>query len=119
MEGPTTEGEITSRPLSAPSGSARLALTLPLDKIQSIRLASVLLESKYRICFPPAAEPVLEALAHFFSVSYEIGTAGAIALRDVSIHHGAVPESRIGRISRPLLYPQAAVDRCRTKWPSR
>lgn len=108
---------MTSRPFSVPPASAgRLALTLPLDKIQSIRLASVLLESEYEICFPLAAKSVLEALARYFPISYEIGTEGAVSLQDVAIAHGPVPESRIGRISRPLLYPQAAVARCRDKW---
>jgi len=93
-----------------------VAITLPLDKIQSIRLASVLLESEYDICFPASAEPVLEALSKYFAVSYRIGTQDAVPLKDVAIAHGPVPESRIGRISRPLLYPHAAVRRCRDKW---
>lgn len=103
--------------LDVPSDSAkRLALFLPLDKIQTIRLASVLMESEYEICFPLAAQSVLEALARYFSIAYRIGTEDAVPLRDVAIAHGPLPESRIGRLSRPLLYPQAVVSRCRDKW---
>src|SRR5437764_397086 len=102
--------------ISAARSKKRLAVMLPLDKIQSIRLASVLLESNFEICFPAEAEAVLEALSQYFRISYKIGTQDALPLNDVAIAHGSVPESRIGIISRPLLYPHAAVNRCRDKW---
>jgi hypothetical protein len=104
--------------LTGSPAQARLALELPWQFIQALRLAQALMESDYSVHVPDAEAWKLEYLRRFFSFSYRTGTDGVRKLEDIEVlHRSKEPRTRVGGIARPLIFPHAVVERCHTMWP--
>jgi hypothetical protein len=93
-----------------------LQLDLPFALIQQIRLAHALAESDYAITVAAAERPKFSALRERFDLRLDDAKPGDVALGGfVSISHEA-PSTSIGRLVRPLIFPRAITERCRTLW---
>ena len=96
------------------------ALDLPFKYIQAIRLAHAIMESNFRVHIPETQAENFAFLGRHFPLEYGIGTNGLPTLPSVTIlHREAVPKTTIGTIERPLIFPQAVVKYCRTRWPKK
>jgi hypothetical protein len=103
---------------AAGADELRFSLDVSLELIQSIRMAQALAEAGCRLHIEPADEPKFARLAEIFAMAYEIGLDGAPPLPGLTIDH-ALPETRVGRVSRSLIFPHAAFEYCRERWASR
>jgi hypothetical protein len=91
-------------------------IELPFNLIQVLRLAHALVEAGCRLHVSPEDARHLSELRKIFGLQYEIGGEGVPRLRGLSIDH-TEPEVRVGWITRPLIFPVAAFEYCRTRWP--
>src|SRR5215510_8517434 len=99
-------------------GQPNIFLELPLHLIQVLRLAHALAEAGCRLHVSPEDAPKLSELRRIFGLQYEIGKDGVPTLHGLSIDH-TEPEVRVGRIARPLIFPVAAFEYCRARWPEK
>jgi hypothetical protein len=99
------------------------ALNLPLEYIQSIRLAHALMETKYQVCIPLIHEDKFLALKKRFNVKYKItdpstDQPSSQVLPGLKVVHSQ-PQTCVGSIERPLIFPHAIVSHCRDIWSDR
>jgi hypothetical protein len=95
-----------------------VAIDLPFDLLQTLRLAQAISEAGFRICVPPADEVKVVALKKIFGFDYKVGTADAARIADLCVDH-MTPLTRVGAIACPLIMPQAVFSHCRARWPER
>jgi hypothetical protein len=96
------------------------ALSLPLEYIQSIRLAHALMETKYRVYIPLTHEEKFIALKKRFNARYSM-TDQSADYRSIQVLPGlkvvhSQPQTCVGSIERPLIFPHAVVSHCRRIW---
>lgn len=91
-----------------------IGVNFKLDTVQAIRALMAILESSFVVHCPEEYKPVLEHLSRYFRINYEIGLEG-IPIADVEIDH-AGPVTRIGKVSRPPIFPHSAFEKCRARW---
>jgi len=89
---------------------------LPFSHIQVLRLAHALVEAGCRLHVSPEDASKLSELGRVFGLRYEIGGEGVPRLRGLSIDH-TTPETRVGQITKPLIFPIAVFEYCRARWP--
>lgn len=95
----------------------RLQLDLSFALIQQIRLAHALAESDYAITVAAAELPKFSVLCERFGLRLAEAAPGDLGLAAfVTISHQA-PSTALGRLERPLIFPAAIAERCRTLWP--
>ena len=94
-----------------------IAVDLPLHIIQVLRLVHALGEAGCRLHVAPTDASKLAELERIFGLQYEVGIGATPLLPGLSIDH-MVPETRVGSIARPLIFPRAVFDYCRTRWPA-
>lgn len=104
--------------MNAVSIDPAFRIELSFNLIQVLRLAHALVEAGCRLHVAPADVPKLVQLRKVFGISFAEGTEGVPRLGGLSIDH-LKPECRIGSIARPLVFPMAAFDYCRERWPAR
>jgi len=102
----------TSAPLPPP---ASIRPVVPLQYIQSIRLVHALAEATIPVALAPEDAGKFALLAKHTGVHFHPITEQTRTLPDLHISHPS-PETRIGRIARPLIFPHAIIDRCRSFW---
>ena len=96
-----------------------LRLNMPCGLIQQIRLVHTLAESGHPVAIPASEEPKFDALRARFGLRFADPDAGGVDVtRFVKCAH-TVPATSIGRIERPVLFPRAMVEYCRSLWPAR
>lgn len=92
---------------------------LPIHLIQSLRLIQALMESDFNVVIPAHQEGIFQYLENYFELSYSVDPDGSKLLQELIINHATpTPETRIGSISRPVIFPHAILDRCRELWPT-
>jgi hypothetical protein len=98
-------------------------LKIPLEYIQSIRLAHALMETKYQVCIPLIHEDKFIALKKRFNARYLMidpspDQPSIQPLPGLKIVHSK-PLTCVGSIERPLIFPHAIVSHCREIWCDR
>lgn len=89
---------------------------VPLDLIQGIRLTHALMESKFEICVPKESASIFEHIKRQFGTSFQI-TSGEEQKLDVFKIDHCLPQTSIGSITRPLIFPHAIIQHGRGLWP--
>lgn len=96
----------------------RVRLDLTFALIQQIRLVHALAESAYEIAVPAAALDKFAILCQRFDLRLSASRQDDFDLTPhVTLVH-ETPTTAVGRLERPLIFPRAIVDHCRTLWPS-
>ncbi|HOW96380.1 MAG TPA: hypothetical protein P5567_10250 [Kiritimatiellia bacterium] len=96
-----------------------LRLHMTFGLIQQIRLVHALAESSHPVSIPASEEPKFDALRARFGFRFAPPDApGVDVTRFVRCEHRA-PATFIGRIERPVIFPRAMADYCRSLWPAR
>lgn len=94
----------------------RLRIDMTFHLIQQVRLLHALTESDFDICIPAAEQPKFEFLKKKFGLELYDGADQFIDITGhVSISH-AEPVTSIRGISRPLIFPHAITEYCRSLW---
>jgi len=99
------------------SSSRSISIALNYNLLQSIRLIHAIAEASGPIAIPPEQSWKFSVLKEAFGLEFENISASSILLpaAAVSIDH-AQPNSRIGALSRTLVFPHAIAERCRSDW---
>lgn len=90
---------------------------VPLQYIQSIRLVHALAESSFSIALPAEDIAKFALLTKYTGVRFQTVSKTTRPLRGLHISHSQL-QTRIGEISRPLIFPRAIIERCRGFWHS-
>ena len=93
-----------------------IVVELNFNLIQVLRLVHALVEAGCRLHVSPKDTQKLVQLRRIFGMPYKTGTESAPTLHGLSIDH-MQPETRVGMIARPLIFPLAAFTYCRNRWP--
>jgi len=91
-------------------------VALNFDVIQSIRLLHVLLESHGDVRVYPLDLPKLRKLKEVFGLEISDDVENAPILPGIETDHEETPTTRIGQITRPLLFAHGMVEKCRSFW---
>jgi hypothetical protein len=96
---------------------AAIALDLPWQFIQALRLAHAIMESEFEVHVPETEANKFAYLRRFFDVEYHLGTAGVASLPQLSlVHRARDPVTAVGAVRRPLIFPHTIVRYCRERW---
>jgi hypothetical protein len=99
-----------------------IKLNLTYEYLQEIRLAHAVMETNFNLCVEPELNIRLERLKEQFGVKYNLTNEvkNIHEIKDILIaHRTVVPETKIGNISRPLIWPHAMFDYCKSLWPEK
>ena len=95
-----------------------VAIELPFDLLQTLRLVQAVSEAGFRICVAPADEVKVVRLKNVFGLDYKVGLTDAARVAGLYVDH-MTPVTRVGSIERPLIMPRAVFSHCRERWPER
>ncbi|MBT9370084.1 glycosyltransferase family 47 protein [Rhizobium sp. CSW-27] len=98
------------------TGRPKVAIDLPFDLLQTLRLAHAIAESGFTLCIRPEDAIKVRQLRRVFDLPVEVGTHDVPHLPSLYIDHLS-PSTRIGTISRPIVMPQQIIHHCRVRWP--
>ncbi|HLP02519.1 MAG TPA: hypothetical protein VK163_10890 [Opitutaceae bacterium] len=90
---------------------------VPVHYIQGLRLVHALAEGSIPVALPANQRARLRLLSRKFGARFTPVDQRTRPLRGLGLTH-PLPETRIGRIVRPLIFPHAIVDHCRSLWCS-
>ena len=90
---------------------------LPFHLLQAVRLTHALMESDADVRVPPEHADKFSALRREFDASYEAAGVGTPVLCRFRIDH-QTPRTSVGNLERPLIFPHAIIERCRSYWPA-
>lgn len=94
-----------------------LSLQLPFDYLQEIRLAHAVSESGYSVAIQSSDRIKFEQLEKVFGIKFPLQNEVVSLVTDIEIRHkGAIPQTRIGHLERPLIFPHAMLYHCRALW---
>ena len=88
-----------------------------MNLIQSIRLIHAIAETGHRVSVPPKVWWRLRTLRRRFGVGLTVAPPGLAARLDASVSHRE-PTTRIGELTRPLVFPHAIVETLFSMWPT-
>lgn len=91
---------------------------LPYNLIQGIRLAHALMESNHIICIPINDSYKFDIIEKQFGATYCKGIEEAVPIRGIVVDH-RTPNTKIGSISRPLVFPHSILRYCKMNWEIR
>ncbi|GGE32100.1 hypothetical protein GCM10007276_06650 [Agaricicola taiwanensis] len=86
-----------------------------LSWIQSLRVLHAITEAGFTLQVAPEHEIRIRALKDVFGMKVELGREAVPVLTGIVLNHLG-PETRIGEISRPIVFPKAATEYCRSRW---
>ena len=89
----------------------------PMNLLQGVRLAHAMAETSHKVCLTPENAERIKRLSRCFGAKFSFDTADASPLGAVEIDH-ATPRTTVGTIARPLIFPHAIIDWCRSHWSS-
>ncbi len=92
-----------------------LAVNLPLQYLQAIRLTHALMESDYIVHILEEHQDKFSRLKEIFNLEYKLGVEEVPILNAVKFNH-TNPSSQIGSLERTLIFPKAGFDYCRNLW---
>lgn len=90
---------------------------LKLNTIQAIRMVSAITESDFLVHLNEEDCQIFDYLHKFFDIDVRAGVSGVPILNEISINHKE-PSCTIGSITKPLIFPMAVFDLCKSKWKS-
>lgn len=93
----------------------RIFVDLPFQLIQSLRLCHALSEAGFEICVREADVPKFQLLRERFNLEVSAAAQNHRPLPRLRILHDA-PRTEVGGIVRPLIFPAAVFDYCRSIW---
>lgn len=97
----------------------RFYISTPLLLLQQIRLLHALSESSYEIILPVGEGEKIRRLKDYFNARFSEGTDGDMVLdAHITIEHSK-PQTGIGNLSRPLIFPHIIPNYCRSLWGER
>jgi len=96
-----------------------LQIDMTFNLIQQIRLIHALSESNYPISIHPAEESKFDKLRQYFGIQFASTNANSVDITNQLTVSHAEPITAIGQIARPLIFPHAITDYCRTLWKDR
>jgi hypothetical protein len=96
----------------------RLRLDCSFALIQQIRLAHALAESAFEITVPDAELDKFSVLRDRFGLRLAAARGGDVPIADALAIDHRTPATAVGRVVRPLIFPRAIVEHCRTLWPA-
>jgi hypothetical protein len=76
------------------------------------------METGHRLHIRPEHRDRFSRLAEAFGIIYAVGIDGVPKLPALRVDHKE-PQTAVGGIRRPLIFPHAIVNRCRTMWDAR
>ncbi|MFT3831394.1 MAG: exostosin family protein [Opitutaceae bacterium] len=97
--------------------TATIEPAVPVHYIQGLRLVHALAEGSIPVALPTGQRARLRLLSSKFGAQFRRVDQGTRPLHGLGLAH-PLPETRIGRIVRPLIFPHAIVDHCRSLWRS-
>jgi hypothetical protein len=100
---------------ASPGKRQRIFVDLPFHLIQSLRVCHALSETNVDICVREADIPKFQLLRERFNVEVDVATREQAPLPRLRIVHDA-PRAEVGNIVRPLIFPLAIFDYCRSIW---
>jgi hypothetical protein len=100
---------------ASPGKRPRIFVDLPFHLIQSLRVCHALSETNVDICVREADVPKFQLLRERFNVEIDAATQDQAPLPRLRILHDA-PRTEVGDIVRPLIFPLAIFDYCRSMW---
>jgi hypothetical protein len=89
---------------------------MPLELIQTVRVAHALMETDFLVQIDPADKVKFTALQKRFDLRFTVDRCRPVHFLCPCISHSK-PAVAIGGIERPLLFPQSIFDFCRKRWP--
>lgn len=95
--------------------SRRVAVDLPLELLQAVRLTHALTETRFEIQVAPHHDQKLTRLRELFGIRYGTEPDTAPLLSNTKILH-TEPLTAVGKIERPLILPHGAFEYCRQRW---
>lgn len=95
--------------------SKSLYLDLPLNLIQSVRLAHAIMETNYEVVILPKDEEKFLILQNKFEVKYKISNQLPAKLNEINILHSQ-PQTSVGSLERPLIFPHGIFRYCKSLW---
>jgi hypothetical protein len=107
---------LAGRRVREPAGRWQLDGSFAL--IQQIRLVHAIAESRFEISVPADQLDKFSILRERFGLNLAAARPGDPSLTPfVTIDH-ETPSTAVGAVVRPLIFPRAIVDHCRTLWPA-
>jgi hypothetical protein len=100
---------------AVPGERPRIFVDLPFHLIQCLRACHALSETNVEICILEADIPKFQLLRERFNVEVHPAVEGQKPLPRLCILHDA-PRAEVGNIVRPLIFPLAIFDYCRSIW---
>lgn len=91
---------------------------LNVNLIQTLRLLHAITEAGFTLQVQPEDEVKFRLLQSILGMKVSVRSGQAPMLKAVEVDH-RIPEVRIGKLSKPLLFPRAALDYCRRRWPAK
>ncbi len=96
-----------------------LCIRSEVNLIQQIRLIHAIAESDFGVALEPLQEAKFQILKERFGLQFFPHSAyGVDITNQIELSHTR-PCTSIGSVSRPLIFPRAVVECCRTLWPER
>lgn len=92
-----------------------ISLDLAFNLIQSLRLAHAIMETNYDVYLLPEDENKFSILREKFGVEYKISNQLPGKVNNIKISHSQ-PQTSIGSIDRPLIFPHAIFNYCKSLW---
>lgn len=89
-------------------------LNLPFHLIQAIRLVHALMETSYDIYLPFEHEEKFLALKKYFDMKYKLTSEPLADFPGLTVIHSE-PQTCIGSIECPLIFPQSIFSYCRVR----
>ncbi len=87
--------------------------------LQQVRLFHAIAESGFSVVLPPGESAKYQPLKEYFGVEFLYGDGGDYDLTGhISIDH-ATPSTSLGNLSRPVVFPHAITEYCRSLWRHR
>ena len=93
---------------------SQFTIGFQINSIQAVRLAHALMESDYEVSVSASEAGKLVHLRDTFGLSYAIDGQGP-TLPATTMDH-SLPETGLGSLRRPLIYPRAIFDHCANSW---
>jgi hypothetical protein len=96
-----------------------LLIRSEVNLIQQIRLIHAIAESDFGVALESLQEAKFQILKERFGLKFAPHSAYGVDIADqIELSHTR-PCTSIGSVSRPLIFPRAVVEYCRTLWPER
>lgn len=95
-----------------------IQINMPFRLIQQVRLVHAIAESRFPVVIPRTERAKFDVLTKVFGLQFATDASHACDVtRALRISHQA-PVTSLGAITRPLIFPYAITDYCRSLWPA-